>query len=116
MPVAERTYWAWKHAQPSSRDIDEAHVIDANRAARVNDKGEPTPESMYGRRRMTAMLRPQGVAASSRRVERLMRELGVNGLVRGKGVRTTIPTDESVRPVNREATACDCARRTTECG
>jgi putative transposase len=46
VPVAERTYRAWKHAQPSHRDIDDAHLIEAIRAARVNDEGEATPESM----------------------------------------------------------------------
>lgn len=45
--VAERTYRAWKRAQPSDRDLEDAVVIDAIRAARVNAKGEATPESMY---------------------------------------------------------------------
>lgn len=97
MPVAERTYRGWTRAQPSHRDIDDAHLIEAIRAARVNDEGEATPESMYGRRKMTALLRRQGVTASSRRVDRLMRELGINGLVRGKGVRTTIPDSAAER-------------------
>lgn len=97
MPVAERTYRSWKQAQPSQRDINDAVVIDAIRAARVGDKGEPTPESLYGRRKMTALLRRQGLSVSSRRVDRLMRELGINGLVRGKGVRTTVPDSAATR-------------------
>lgn len=97
MPVAERTYRAWKHAQPSQRDLHDALVIDVIRAARVGDKGEPTPESLYGRRKMTALLRRQGLTVSSRRVDRLMRELGINGLVRGKGVRTTVPDPAATR-------------------
>lgn len=97
MPVAERTYRAWKHAQPSQRDLHDALVIDVIRAARVGDKGEPTPESLYGRRKITALLRRQGLTVSSRRVDRLMRELGINGLVRGKGVRTTVPDPAATR-------------------
>jgi len=89
--VAARTYRAWKTAQPSDRDLEDAVIIDAILAARINDKGESTPESMYGRRKMTALLRRQGIVVSKRRVDRLMRELGLNGLVRGQGVRTTIP-------------------------
>lgn len=90
VPVAERTYRAWKRAQPSQRDLSDAVVIDAIRAARINDQGEPTPESLYGRRKMAALLRRQGLTVSSRRVDRLMRQLGINGLVRGRGVRTTV--------------------------
>jgi len=97
VPVAERTYRGWKRAQPSQRDIDDAHLIEAIRAARVNDRGEATPESLYGRRKMTALLRRRGIAASSRRVDRVMRELGIRGLVRGRGVRTTVPDPAATR-------------------
>lgn len=52
---------------------------------------------MYGRRKMVALLRRQGLAVSGRRVDRLMRQLGINGLVRGKGVRTRIPDKAAER-------------------
>ncbi len=97
MPVAKRTHRAWKRAQPSDRDLADAVVIDAIRAVRVNANGEATPESMYGRRKMTALLRRQDLAVSKRQVDRLMRELRINGLVRGKGVRTTVPDRNAAR-------------------
>ena len=97
MQVAERTYRAWKRAQPSARDLADALVIDAILAARVDERGQATPESMYGRRKMTALLRRQGLAVSKRQVDRLMRDLGINGLVRGKGTRTTIPDRNAAR-------------------
>ena len=97
VPVAERTYRGWTRAQPSQRDIDDAHLIEAIRVARVGDKGEPTPESLYGRRKMTALLRRHGMTVSSSRVDRLMRQLGINGLVRGKGARTTVPDPAATR-------------------
>lgn len=56
-----------------------------------------TPESMYGRRKMLAHLRRQGHDVSARRVDRLMRDLGMVGRVRGKGVRTTIPDRNAAR-------------------
>jgi len=59
VPVTERIYRAWKHAQPSTSDLTDAVVIDAIRAARVNEKVEVSPESMYGRRKVTALLRRQ---------------------------------------------------------
>lgn len=46
---------------------------------------------------MTALLRRRGIAASSRRVDRVMRELGIKGLVRGSGVRTTAPDPAATR-------------------
>jgi len=46
---------------------------------------------------MTALLRRQGLDVSLRRVDRLMRLLGINGLVRGSGVRTTIPDRNAAR-------------------
>lgn len=95
--VAERTYRAWRHAQPSVRDVEDAVVIDAILSVRVNEAGELSPESMYGRRKMTALLRRQGLNVSLRRVDRLMRLLGLNGLVRGNGVRTTIPDRNAAR-------------------
>lgn len=91
VPVAERTYRAWKRAQASQRDRSDAGVIDAIRSARCDADGRPTPESMYGRRKMTALLCRTGHDVSKRQVARLMHELGIKGLVRGKGTRTTIP-------------------------
>ena len=108
MPVAERTYRAWKRAQPSSRDLADAVVVDAILTARVDENGAATPESMYGRRKMMALLRRQGLAVSNRQVDRLMRQLGIKGLVRGKGVRTTIPdrnTDRAPDLLDRDFTA-----------
>jgi transposase InsO family protein len=95
--VAARTYRSWKTAQPSNRDLEDATVIDAILAARVDENGKATPESMYGRRKMTALLRRRGLAVSKRRVDRLMRQLGIGGLVRGKRVRTTIPDRNAQR-------------------
>ncbi|MGO2112314.1 MAG: IS3 family transposase [Pseudoclavibacter sp.] len=49
---------------------------------------------MYGRRKMTALLRRQDLAVSKRQVDRLMRQLGINGLVRERacGPRSRIAT------------------------
>tara|TARA_R100000365_G_scaffold3543_1_gene12052 strand:- start:1303 stop:2145 length:843 start_codon:yes stop_codon:yes gene_type:complete len=112
--VAARTYRSWKTAGPSHRDLEDAVIIDAILAARVDENGKATPESMYGRRKMTAFLRRQGLTVSKRRVDRLMRDLGVNGLVRGRGVRTTIPNRNAERApdlLERDFTAAAPNRR-----
>lgn len=43
----------------------------------------------YGYRRLTVMLRRQGLEVNSKRVRRLMRELGIVGKAPGKRPRTT---------------------------
>jgi transposase InsO family protein len=60
--------------------------------------GGPLPEALYGRRKMTAWLRRAGFAGVSKHtVDRLMREVGMRGLVRGRKVRTTIAGKDGQR-------------------
>ena len=54
-----------------------------------------TPEGLYGRRKMTALLRRRGLLVSHHTVDRLMRDLGLNGVRRGKKVRTTVPDPDA---------------------
>lgn len=47
-------------------------------------KGRPSPEVLYGRRKMTAWLARNGFPGISKNtVDRLMRDEAMNGLVRG---------------------------------
>ncbi|WP_183663605.1 IS3 family transposase [Neomicrococcus aestuarii] len=108
--VAARTYRAWKKRLPALRTIEDARLTDALRAVKVPDaKGRPRPEIIYGRRKMTQWLRRNGFPeASKHTVDRLMREEGMNGLVRGRKTRTTIPGKDGRRAgdlVNRDFTA-----------
>jgi putative transposase len=64
---------------------------------------------VYGARKVHKQLRREGVAVARCTVERLMRELGLAGVVRGKPKRTTTSGDETAgRPadlVDRDFTA-----------
>ncbi|MGP9652500.1 IS3 family transposase, partial [Glutamicibacter sp. AOP38-B1-38] len=93
MQVAARTYRAWKIRIPALRAVEDAKVIDTLRSLKVLDaKGRPKPEILYGRRKMTAWLRRNGFPEVSKHtVDRLMRDEGMNGLIRGRKTRTTIP-------------------------
>lgn len=52
----------------------------------------PLPEVLYGRRKMTAWLARNGFPnVSKHTVNRLMRDEGMNGLVRGRSTKTTVP-------------------------
>jgi transposase InsO family protein len=97
--VAARTYRAWKALgrQVAARTISDAVVADALLDARRTSDGQPTPESLYGRRKMTALLRRRGLAVAHCTVDRLMGELGMQGVRRGKVPRTTVPGKGGVR-------------------
>ena len=91
--VAARTYRTWRQANRpvAARTVSDAVVIDALLATRG------TPEGLYGRRKMTAHLRRQGLVVAQCTIDRLMRDLGMNGVRRGKKVRTTIPARDGHR-------------------
>jgi putative transposase len=97
--VAARTYRSWKQPgrQIAARTLSDAVVIDALLAT------ADTPEGLYGRRKMTAHLRRGGLQVSPLTVDRLMRDLGMHGVRRGKKLRTTIPdpaASEKDRPTD----------------
>ena len=82
--IAPRTYRNWKRSAPSTRTVTDAHITDALRAT------IGTPEGLYGRRKMTAYLRRQGHRVAACTVDRLMRDEGLCGVIRGRKHRTTI--------------------------
>lgn len=65
-----------------------------------------TPEGRYGRRKLTALLRRCGLTVSHHTFDRLMRDLGLNGVRRGKKVRTTVP-DPDAKPEDRPSDLLD---------
>jgi putative transposase len=99
--VAARTHRCWRHQEVAARTLSDAQVLDKVRdlAWAVDDKGRRklTPEGLYGRRKMTALVRRSMAQASPGSVDRAMRTLGLWGIRRAKGVRTTIPAKDGKR-------------------
>ena len=63
---------------------------------------------VYGARKVWRQLTREGTAVARCTVERLMRQMELQGVVRGRPCKTTIPDDAAVRPadlVNRECVA-----------
>ena len=91
--VAARTYRSWKQTtRPiAARTVSDAVLMDTL----ISVRG--TPEGLYGRRKMTRWLRRQGHQVAFCTVDRLMRDLGMTGVRRGKGVRTTVPAKDGRR-------------------
>jgi hypothetical protein len=114
--IAARTYRAWKTGAVASRTVTDAQVQGAVRHAAWttatiagHQRRKLTPEGLYGRRKMTALIRRTTVPAASRgAIDRAMRALGLTGIRRDKGVRTTIPAKDGIRAgdlLNQDFTA-----------
>ena len=82
MKVAARTYRAWRQGRVSVRTVTDALVVDAVRDAAWRVEVLPdgttrrrmTPEGLYGRKKMTALIRRTAIADASRgAVDRAMR-------------------------------------------
>ena len=114
--IAARTYRAHRQGVVAPRTITDARVQDAVRAAAwavIERNGTVrrvlTPEGLYGRRKMTALIRRTTIPDASRgAVDRAMRSLGLSGIRRDKSIRTTIPAKDGIRAgdlLNRDFTA-----------
>lgn len=57
--------------------------------------------SVYGVRKVWRQLRREGVTVARCTVSRLMRQMGLRGVLRGKGVKTTIPDKAAACPLDR---------------
>jgi hypothetical protein len=100
--VAARTYRAWSRPAQlvAARTLSDALVEDRVRelAWTVDDDGRRrlTPEGLYGRRKMVPLVRRSLPDATPGAVDRAMRSLGLCGVRRAKGIRTTEPVKSSV--------------------
>jgi len=75
------------------RKSDESLKIDIERVWDENFR-------VYGVRKVWRQLRREGIFMARCTIERLMRELGLHGVVRGARKRTTIPADKDPRPLD----------------
>jgi putative transposase len=102
LPIAPSTYYAAKGRPPSARAIADAAL--APEILRVWKENY----EVYGAEKLWRQLRREGFDVGRDRVARLMRTLGIAGVVRGKAKRTTVPAPAGERPadlVRRDFTA-----------
>lgn len=92
LQFAPRTYYAAKSRPPSARALRDAGLKD--QVARVHEDNF----GVYGVDKVWAQLNREGVRVARCTVARLMRDLGLRGVIRGKPKFTTIPGDETGRP------------------
>jgi transposase InsO family protein len=91
--VSRSAYYGWVAAEaagPSPAEEDDAAVLERIRRVHQASRGR------YGEPRVTAQLAREGTPVNHKRVERLMRENGLQGRCGRKKVRTTIRDPKAV--------------------
>ncbi|MGC2997178.1 IS3 family transposase [Streptomyces sp. G35A] len=99
---SESAYYARKKRPKSARRLRDEQLM------RLIEQVHAESGGTYGARRITRALRRKGVFAARCTVERLMGELGLEGVIRGQRRRTTVPEPSAPRPpdlVDRDFTA-----------
>jgi putative transposase len=102
LQFAPRTYWAAKARPPCARDVRDAELRPEIVRVHAENYG------VYRVDKVWAQLNREGHRVARCTIERLMRDLKLQGAVRGKRHRTTIADDLAARPrdlVDRNFTA-----------
>ena len=81
--VSTSGYYAWLKRPPSKRALEDAWLLE--RIETIHEESRGT----YGAPRIHADLQAQGIGVGRKRVARLMREAGLEGVSRRRRVRTT---------------------------
>lgn len=84
LSVSASGFWAWSKRPPSQRARSDAELTQTIRGIHKASRGT------YGVPRVHAELRDAGTSCSRKRVARLMRDAGLEGVHRRRSVRTTI--------------------------
>ncbi len=89
--IAPSTYYAALTRPPSPRAVRDEELKPM--IAKIYEENY----SVYGPRKVWWQLRRDGVQVGRGRIERLMRQMGLAGVVRGRTVRTTVQDKDGVR-------------------
>ncbi len=95
LQTAPSTYYAARRRPLSARRVRDEALKVKIRHVHAEHFG------VYGARKLWRQLRREGIPVARCTVERLMRELGLSGAMRGKTKRTTVSDDTTERPVDR---------------
>jgi putative transposase len=107
LPIAPSTYYEHKARQADSERLPERAKRDAYLRPEIRRVWEANFK-VYGARKVWRQLNRDEIEVARCTVERLMRDMGLQGAVRGKKCKTTVADEESARPadlVNRDFTA-----------
>ena len=99
LPIAPSTYYEHKRREREPQRCSARSRRDAELRP-VIQRVHKENYGVYGARKMWRQLHRQGVRVARCTVERLMRDLGLCGVVRGKRQRTTVSDDTAHRPAD----------------
>jgi putative transposase len=102
LDLSPSTYFARKKRPKSARRLRDEQLMP------LIEEIHAESGATYGARRITRALRHKGIEVARCTIERLMRELGIEGVIRGQRRRTTVPEPSAPRPpdlVDRNFTA-----------
>jgi transposase InsO family protein len=107
LPIAPSSYYEHKAREANPERLPARHIRDAVLEVEIHRVWEENFH-LYGARKVWRQLNREHIFVARCTVERLMRKLGLQGVVRGRGYKTTIPDDAAARPadlVQRKFTA-----------
>lgn len=99
LPIAPSVYYEQKARQADPSRLPPRACRDAALRPQI-ERVWLENRRVYGARKVWRQLGREDVAVARCTVERLMRELGLRGVVRGRKARTTIPDEAADRPVD----------------
>ena len=99
LPIAPSTYYTHKAAQADPTKLSPRRRRDASLQVEIRRVWDEN-FMVYGARKVWRQLVREGHRVARCTVERLMRQMGLHGVVRGKPKRTTVGSDHDQRPLD----------------
>jgi len=99
LPIAPSTYYAHKVLQRHPDRRSDRSRVDAWLKVEITRVWEDNYR-VYGVRKVWRQLKREGVVVARCSMARLMRALGLQGVVRRRRIKTTLPNEALVRPLD----------------
>jgi len=99
LPIAPSTYYDHKAQDADTEKLSPRRKRDTTLREAIKRVWEGN-FNVYGARKVWHQLKREGYMVARCTVERLMRQMGLQGIVRGKKKRTTIASDKDIRPLD----------------
>ncbi len=107
LPISPSTYYTHKVLQQHPDRRSDRARADGWLTGEIERVWEDNYR-VYGVRKVWRQLKREGVTVARCTVARLMRELGLQGVVRGRRIKTTLPDETSERPLDRVLRYAEC--------
>ena len=99
LPIAPSVYYEEKAREKDPSRLPERARRDRDLCQEI-ERVHREHFGVYGVRKVWRQLRREGIEVARCTVERLMREMGLQGVVRGRRFKTTIPEETASRPLD----------------